>query len=400
MSDLPKAVFDYFWNLTYTSINPAYLKVDGKKRLLAWGGDLPAYGISTGDDQRPIGLDGDETVTDLLPYLEFEFPTTEEATVLPFIEILPGRYATVHIFPDTGHYWILLLDQTAEATQQQSIRQKANELNLLQIKNLQLIDKLELTNKMLTESVAEVHAKNQILQDLAEKRDEFFNVLMHDMRSPLASFQMLLDGMKTGVLGVLNSRQLGLLDKMNDAVKKQIDQVNELLESARHEISDLDLHPEAASPAELLRAAGEEYRMAASRKNITFRLEIPENLPTCEMDQEKIRRVVANYLSNAVKYTERGGEIILSAQYAPEEKRLIVAVRDNGVGIDREDIPHLFQKYQRAHNNPTEGEKSMGLGLYICRQIVEAHGGHTAVQSAVGHGSTFSFTLPYPRPGG
>lgn len=393
MQHLPESVFNYFWDLAKTNFNPAYLRVDHERRLAAWGGDLQAFGILT-DGANIIGLEENEPITELLPYLEAEFPAAGESTVLPLIEIVAGRYADIHIFSDDNGYWILLLDQTDEAIQQQLLRQKANDLTLLQNKNLQLIGKLELANKMLTDSVEEVRAKNQVLQDLARKRDEFFNVVMHDVRSPLSSFQMLVDGMKSGVLGALNSRQLGLLNSLDDAVRKQIEQVNELLESARFEAGDLALRLEPTNPVELLRMVFEAQQQRARRKNITMQMADPGSLPNSMMDREKIRRVIDNYLSNAIKFTERGGKIVLSAAYQPAAQTITIMVRDNGVGIEAEDIPRLFQKYQRAKNDPTDGEKSMGLGLYICRQIVEAHGGRVAVESVVGQGSTFSFTLP------
>jgi signal transduction histidine kinase len=109
-------------------------------------------------------------------------------------------------------------------------------------------------------------------------------------------------------------------------------------------------------------------------------------------DRPKLRRVIVNLLSNALKFTPKGGRVSVRVEQSDAEMR--VSIVDTGVGIAATDIPLLFDKYEQARHRATRGEKGTGLGLYITRQLVELHGSRIHVASEVGRGSTFSFTLP------
>jgi two-component system cell cycle sensor histidine kinase PleC len=115
-------------------------------------------------------------------------------------------------------------------------------------------------------------------------------------------------------------------------------------------------------------------------------------LPPVEADRTKLRRVLVNLLSNALKFTPKGGRVEVRAE--PEGDGVRLTVADTGVGIAPEDVARLFDKYEQARSRATRGEKGTGLGLYITRQLVELHGGEIQVTSELGRGSTFSFTIP------
>jgi signal transduction histidine kinase len=110
-------------------------------------------------------------------------------------------------------------------------------------------------------------------------------------------------------------------------------------------------------------------------------------------DRAKLRRIIVNLLSNALKFTPKGGRVTVRVEMTGENA-VRIAVADTGVGIAAEDLPHLFAKYEQAGSRSAQGENGTGLGLYITRQLVELHGGEIHVESEVGYGSTFSFTLP------
>jgi signal transduction histidine kinase len=129
----------------------------------------------------------------------------------------------------------------------------------------------------------------------------------------------------------------------------------------------------------------------ACEKGINLHVLIPEDLPPVEADRPKLRRILVNLLSNALKFTGREGAVTISA--TGEGDRVSVAVSDTGVGIAREDVDRLFDKYEQTRNRATRGEKGTGLGLYITKQLVELHGGEIKVESEPGKGSTFSFTI-------
>ncbi len=130
----------------------------------------------------------------------------------------------------------------------------------------------------------------------------------------------------------------------------------------------------------------------AAEKEIALEEQLPAGLPELNADRAKLRRVLVNLLSNALKFTPKGGRINVNA--AREGSLVRVSVADTGVGIPEEDQRDIFDKYAQARSRATRSEKGTGLGLYITRQLVELHGGKIGVKSEVGRGSTFSFTIP------
>jgi len=394
MHNSPENISKYLSEWVGAKLKPAYLQIDNKLFLLSCGGNLNAFGISHADLEQENGLNSRRLITELLPFLEGVFPMAEKVVTLPAIEIAPDRYANVHIVSEESHYWILLLDVTNEAAQKELLQQKARSLDLLQNKNKQLIEKLELANKKLADALQEVQAKNQALQEIAEKRDEFFGIAMHDIRSPLTTFQMLVEAMEKGLMGELDNMQMDLIVRLDKKIQQQMKQVDELLETAQAEAGQIDLNRTPTDLTDLIREVLDERLPQAKEKEIEMTMAEANELPLIEIDKDKIRRLIDNLISNAIKYTEHGGKVSIAMDYLPAAQEINVSVKDTGVGIDSKDIENLFQKYHRAKNKPTDGEKSIGLGLYICKIIAEAHGGRIEVRSRVGQGSTFSFTLP------
>jgi signal transduction histidine kinase len=133
--------------------------------------------------------------------------------------------------------------------------------------------------------------------------------------------------------------------------------------------------------------------LLAKDREIELSLEIEEDLPLVNVNQESIERVVINLLTNSIKYTPNGGKISLKASRLAETNEVRVDVTDTGIGIPEECIDHIFERFYRVERK-VHTIKGTGLGLTIVKKIVEKHGGHLSVQSALGQGSTFSFFLP------
>lgn len=391
MDRMPEPISDYLLDIVLRDLTPAYFQIDEKKRLLSWGGDLGKFGI---DPDHHASLRIGVPIIDLLPFLEGAFPAAGETICLPSVELTSERFADVHLISGETGYRILLLDSTTGTTQQKALREKINALRLSNAQNARLMKKLNFVNNLLVDSMKQVQAKNKVLREIAQKREEFFSTVLHDIRSPLSSVQMFMDGMKLGVLGELSEKQKMLLNRLDEAFKKQISQINEMVVAVQYDVDDLHLDRQTANLSEFLQEIFVEFKPIARKKNVDLFLMETDDLPAVQFDKNKIRRVLENYLTNAIKFTPGGGKVILFASFVAEDAAIKLSVRDTGVGIDAADIPRLFQKYQRANNKPTGDEPSCGLGLYICRRIVEAHGGKTEVQSQINNGSTFSFTLP------
>jgi len=128
----------------------------------------------------------------------------------------------------------------------------------------------------------------------------------------------------------------------------------------------------------------------AKSQRVALLSELPANLPPVRADNERIRQVVTNLVHNAIKFTPSGGKAIISAK--PEQDSVVVSVCDTGIGISKEDLPHVFERFYKADKARAGG--GTGLGLAIAKHIVQAHGGNIWAQSEEGKGSTFSFSLP------
>jgi signal transduction histidine kinase len=152
----------------------------------------------------------------------------------------------------------------------------------------------------------------------------------------------------------------------------------------------IDLRP--TDVREVVESAVAGLKMPASAKNITLSTHIPNNLPPIQADPERIGQVLRNLINNAILYTENAGKITITAQ--PETNGISIAVTDTGKGIAPEHIPHLFDRFYRADESRNRATGGTGLGLAITKALVDMHHGNITVDSTVGEGTTFKFTLP------
>jgi PAS domain S-box-containing protein len=225
---------------------------------------------------------------------------------------------------------------------------------------------------------------------VAELKDEFIGLVSHELRSPL-----------TVIIGAVNtalsesdrlSRQemRQLLKDAADEAESLSHLLGNLLELSRAQANRLLLHLEQVHLHQIAHDAMDKVKQQSGTHRII--IDLPKRLPLVEADQLRLERILFNLLENAVKYSPGGGDIRLFARRQGHE--LIVGVRDNGVGISPEDRVKLFQPFQRLGDPRDNRTKGAGLGLLVCRRLVEAHGGRIWVESEVNRGTTFYFTLP------
>lgn len=167
--------------------------------------------------------------------------------------------------------------------------------------------------------------------------------------------------------------------------------VNDLLDGARVDLGDVHVQPARLDLAALARDVVEIFQAARGRPVI---LELPGEAVMVDADSERLRGVLVNYLENAVKYAPEPAAITVSVGYTPDSGRARISVRDEGPGIAPEDQPRLFQRFFRAPS-VARRTRGLGLGLYLCRAIAEAHGGAVGVDSTPGAGATFWIELPH-----
>jgi len=234
-----------------------------------------------------------------------------------------------------------------------------------------------------------VYTDISALHELQEQREDLLRAVSHDLRVPLTVVQgqaQLLERIveKAGVDAMARRS----VEAIVSGAQRMSAMIEDLVDSARLESGQLRLErqPVELGPflADLLR------RLKGIMEIGRVRAEIPEALPPASADPNRLERILTNLLGNALKYSPAGTEVLVTATATDGE--VTVSVTDRGVGIAPEDLPHIFERFYRAKGTmKTEG---LGLGLYITRMLVEAHGGRIRVESEFGKGSTFTFTLP------
>jgi signal transduction histidine kinase len=253
-------------------------------------------------------------------------------------------------------------------------------------------EEMEQLNRRLADSNRELEVANAKLREVADLKEEFLAVTTHDLRSPLAVISGVISFFSSGRLGELTPEQQHMVSMMERNTQNLIELVNDLLDSAKIESGTLQLE---LAPTELPALVGEiceAMGAVAADKGIRVGCHFPEDLPKIRADRAKLRRVLVNLVSNAVKFTPKGGAVDIHGERRGGMVR--VSITDTGVGVAEGDIPRLFDKYEQASSRAPRSERGTGLGLYITRQLVELHGGEIEVESEIGKGSTFSFTVP------
>jgi signal transduction histidine kinase len=237
--------------------------------------------------------------------------------------------------------------------------------------------------------------KARVYQHLAETdrlREKFLRMVVHDLKHPLSVVHGYVGLMRENKLGPVPPEQRKVHDLIIHSCARMASMLDELLD-VKTESRLMDLEPQQVDPAALLRECHAANAVVAREKRMTLLLDIEDLPDRAVLDPDRIGQVIANLVSNAVKFSHAGSTIVLRGRSTRRE--LEISVKDQGQGIPEEELPNLFLEYGRARGvKPTGGEKSTGLGLAIVKLIVHAHGGRVWVKSAVGEGSLFAFTLP------
>jgi len=241
-----------------------------------------------------------------------------------------------------------------------------------------------------------VVASRSIMVDITEQKkldqlkDDFIGLVSHELRSPMTVITGAINTALTEAerLSPEETRQL-LKDAALEA-ESLSNLLANLLELSRVQAQRLVLYAEAISVKKVIRDAVDKVKRQYATHR--FVLSLPRHLPPVYADPLRLERILYNLLENAVKYSPPEGEVRVSVE--PQEGHLVIGVSDQGIGIPPPDQEKLFAPFQRLEKSRLSGVRGVGLGLMVCRRLVEAHGGHIWVESKPGHGSTFSFTMP------
>jgi signal transduction histidine kinase len=221
--------------------------------------------------------------------------------------------------------------------------------------------------------------------------------IMHDLRAPLGIVVTALELLQDGSLGSMNTDQAEWITKSLAAVTHSTDLINKVFDLSKLEVGELTLCRETVVLHDFLQHVYMIGQGLQWPQTVTFQLDLTPDLPAVSLDPVRIQQVLLNLLTNAVKFTERGG-VTLHARYTPEPGEVVIGVADTGDGIPPDQIGKLFQRFQQVDEKPARRRKGTGLGLAICRELVEMHGGRIWVESTPGVGSNFVFALPVNPP--
>jgi len=231
------------------------------------------------------------------------------------------------------------------------------------------------------------------LKALDRLKDEFVSTVSHELRTPLATFQCIIQSLLGGIFGDFTKEQKEYLEMAKEEAQREAHLINNLLDLAKLESGKVELHRKGAKVSALAEEIVSSMRPQADEKKVALLMEIPGDLPEVLVDPGRIKEVFSNLLSNALKFSQAGGKVTISAG-PTDNGQLKVAVSDTGIGISRENIPKMFSKFYQVEQTNSPGSKGTGLGLAICKEIIGLHGGKIWVESEPDKGSTFSFTLP------
>jgi len=248
-----------------------------------------------------------------------------------------------------------------------------------------------------------------VSQERAEEsqRAEFISTASHEMRTPVAAIEGYLSLALNDRVATIDNRARGYLDKAHSSTQHLGKLFQDLLTSAKAEDGRLTSHPQVIEIGDFLEKLASDLRFAAEKKQLSMQFMFGSNVHTVAIndqspkvirplyyvsaDPDRLREVVTNLFDNACKYTEQGSVTI---GLTGDDKVVQISVKDTGAGIPAEDIGHLFQKFYRVDNSTTRTIGGTGLGLFICRKIVELYQGKIWAESKVGVGSTFYINLP------
>jgi len=223
-------------------------------------------------------------------------------------------------------------------------------------------------------------------------RSDFLSMVSHELKAPLSSLLMQISVILDGLAGELTEKQRDLLSKAKEKTKGMITLVNDLLDYRRVEEGKSIQKIESLDLGEILDRTAELMRLSAEEKEIKVTCDTSHDLPSFSGDRGGIEAIFVNLISNAIKYTPKGGNVQVSLHKAGKDIRFKVV--DDGIGIPKEDVGRIFEKFYRIKTEQTKSISGSGLGLSIVKGIVEAHNGSIHVESEVGKGTTAIVSLP------
>ena len=248
---------------------------------------------------------------------------------------------------------------------------------------------LEAQHREAARLVAELQARDSL-------KTQFLANISHDLRTPLTAIVTHAEILRDGILGELSDRQTESINSIINGGRQLINMVGEILTYARGQANQLTLNVTSFAVLPVLQQIAELNDALVAKKTLRFEIEVEDGMPPVEADREKVAHVLANLLGNAIAFTPTRGRVWVHARLAANDSvpELLVEVGDSGIGIAPEHHALVFQEIAQVDSSPSRQHHGTGLGLTIARRLVELHGGRIWLESTLGAGSRFFFTIP------
>ncbi len=246
-------------------------------------------------------------------------------------------------------------------------------------------------------SVLRIHMADKHIKDI---QANFTSKLLHDLLAPLRTLKSAIDYLENSSSDSTSNQHIKIFQSINDTIKNMDSLLNDMIDLSLFESGRVDIEKIPTNFDELVPIVCSRFYPQLTSKNIKLAINVDQNVPTIPIDPGKIEQVINNVLDNAIKYTSVGGKISLNVSTVnltidqTTREYVEVVVVDTGAGIPRAEIPFVFDKYKEFLTGKSSEKKTTGMGLAICKSIIEAHQGKMTAESEVGKGSTFKFYLP------
>jgi len=308
-----------------------------------------------------------------------------------------------------------LLDTTKEKKVGKSLTEGATKEQLFSIAKTASLDgetDIEIngqedTKKILRSSSAVIEDENgktvgmvTVLNDVTKQKeldamkDQFLSNVTHELRNPIGAIKQSISVILEETAGPITEPQKKFLSNAKRNLDRLGALIDDILDLAKLEAKKMEISLQLTAIATIIDEVSQTLEAWINNKEITFVKDIQENLPEINIDSDRIIQVLMNIISNAIKFTPKGGTITLGAKLSEKGDHLEISVSDTGVGIPKNDLSKIFGKFQQAQNRSSGDISGTGLGLAIAQEFVHLHKGNISVESEEGKGTVFTFTLP------
>jgi signal transduction histidine kinase len=237
----------------------------------------------------------------------------------------------------------------------------------------------------------EIQDKSRQLAEASQHKSQFLANMSHELRTPLNAILGYTELIIDGIYGETPEKAQAVLRRVESNGKHLLSLINDVLDLSKIEAGQLKLSLADYSVKDVVYNVFSAVEPLAMKKNLNFKVDVPPDMPTGHGDEHRLTQVLLNLVGNAIKFTD-AGEVAIKVAVA--NGSFSVAVHDTGPGIAAADQAKLFEEFQQADNSITKSKGGTGLGLAISKRIIELHGGSISLESSIGQGSTFTFTLP------